>query len=178
MRVLRKIADDLNFKNRELKLTWAKLDKMGASYPFLLFKKDGRTDVACGIKEVKTEESEKVEFPSAAGIEEEAKPEAAEAKPEEAAEPAESAAAKPEEPAAGTGAEAKPEGAEAKPEEAEEKEPVYQLGVWDPLALDGKRPELVFYSEEEFNEQFTGNALLLKRRYSLTDEKQPFGLRY
>ena len=145
VRLLRKIADDLNFKNRELKLTWAKLDKMGASYPFLLFKKDGRAAVACGIKEVKSEEAKEVEFPSAAGIEE----------------------TKPEEPAAAA-AEVKPgdqaEEAAAKPEEAEEKEPVYQLGVWDPLALEGKRPELVFYSEEEFNEQFTGNALLLKRR--------------
>ena len=180
VRLLRKIADDLNFKNREMKLTWAKLDKMGASYPFLLFKKDGRAAVACGVREVKTEESKEVEFPSAAGIEEEAKPE----EPAPGADQPEEAEAKPAELMTDEVPADQPEEAEAKlakqPEETvkEEKKSAYRLAVWDPLALDGKRPEIVFYGEEEFNEQFSGKALLLKRRYSLTDEKQPFGLRW
>ena len=173
VRLLRKIADDLNFKNRELKLTWAKLDRMGASYPFLLFKKDGRAAVACGVKEVKTEEAAEMEFPSAAGIREEAEADEAPERPEEAAVKAEAV------PEDGKTAETPAEAPErAEEAAAEEKKPVYQLAVWDPLALDGKRPELAFLSEEEFNEQFTGNALLLKRKYSLTDEKQPFGLRW
>jgi len=156
LRLLRKIADDLNFKNRLLKLKWKKLSRMGASYPFLIFKKDGRAAVACGLKEVNTEE-EQMAFPSAEGIAE------GSVKPEEgnAPEPAEEAAKTAE-----------------KAAETPEREADCLLAVWDPLAPDGKRPELQFLTEDQFNEIYTGEALLLKRSYSLIDEKQPFGLRW
>ena len=172
VRLLRKIADDLNFKNREVKLSWTKLEKMGASYPFLLFKRDGRAAVACGVREVKTEEE--TPFPSAEGIEEtteapaEAVSEAIPAESTEAPAPAENAAAESTEAPAPAETEAK----KAK------KKATFRLAVWDPLATEGKRPEIVFYTEEEFDETFTGKALLLKRRYSLTDENQPFGLKW
>ncbi len=36
----------------------------------------------------------------------------------------------------------------------------------------------LFYSEEKFNEEYTGKFILLKKVYKLTDEEQPFSLRW
>ncbi len=52
------------------------------------------------------------------------------------------------------------------------------LAVWDPVSADGRPPEISFVSQEEFESDFTGEVVLLKRVYSILDENQPFGLRW
>ena len=141
-RLLGKIADELEFRNKTLTLTWEKLAKMGSTYPFLLFTKEGKTVVACGIKAVEKKQPQQQEFAAADGIE---------------------------------GADGKEAAAEAVPEK---KEPEFTLGIWDPVTVDGKRQPMTFITREEFMERFSGEAMLLKRRYSIIDENQPFGLRW
>ncbi len=52
------------------------------------------------------------------------------------------------------------------------------LAVWDPVSTDGRPPQLCFISQQVFEEEFTGELVLLKRVYSILDENQPFGLRW
>jgi len=157
IRLLGKIADELNFRNKTIRINWKKLAKMGSTYPFLLFTKDGKAVVACGIKPLEKPQQE-AEFPAADGIKQE----------DDVIETTLANA----EPAA----DAKPEAEEAKsaPERVDE----FALAIWDPVALEGKRQPIAFISSSEFEERFCGKAMLLKRRYSLIDEDQPFGLRW
>ena len=155
-RLLARICEECGFRSKTIKLNWKKFLRMGPTFPFLLFKKDGRAVVACGIRII--EESPLEAFPAAEGI------------PDEA-------------PKALPGGEAEGEGegeAPAPPpaEKPAAKTPRYNLGIWDPLALDGKRQPITFITEADFAENYTGEAMLLKRRYSLIDEHQPFGLRW
>ena len=153
-RLLGKICDECGFRTKTIKLTWKKFLRMGPTFPFLIFKKDGRAAVACGIRAV--EESPLADFPSAEGIPDDAK-------------------ALPGGEASGEG------GAAPAPAKSAEKTKAafrYTLGIWDPLALDGRRQPITFITEAEFDELYTGEAMLLKRRYSLIDENQPFGLRW
>ncbi len=69
---------------------------------------------------------------------------------------------RPEQPAAGEGEEAKPAA----------------LAVWDPVSADGRPPEMKFISQQEFEADYTGEVVLLKRVFSILDENQPFGLRW
>ena len=142
LRLLSKIADELNYRNKTIKLNWEKLQKMGSTYPFLIFDKEGKTAVACGIREEAAPEPE-VTFTAAEGIADE---NAGENQSQEEAKA----------PAAVT----------------------YSLAIWDPVTEDGKRQPIKFITQAEFEERFTGQAMLLKRRYSLIDENQPFGLRW
>ena len=145
LRLLKKIADEAGFRNKSLKLSWQKLAKMGTTYPFLIFTREGKTMVACGIRaEEKKEAPVEQAFPSAEGID---------GMKDDAANDAEKEV--------------------KKSDEVE-----FKLAVWDPVALDGKRQQIKFITKDEFVETFTGEALLLKRRYALTDEDQPFGLRW
>ncbi|MCQ2396881.1 MAG: peptidase domain-containing ABC transporter [Lentisphaeria bacterium] len=61
---------------------------------------------------------------------------------------------------------------------ANENEP-YELAMVDP-AWQAAHPgeQFNFVNEELFNTEFTGKGLLLKRVYKLSDEEQPFGLRW
>ncbi len=52
------------------------------------------------------------------------------------------------------------------------------LAVWNPHSADGRPPQMTFISQQEFEADFTGEVVLLKRVYSLLDENQPFGLRW
>ena len=142
VRLLKKIADEIGFRSKSLNLNWAKLAKMGTTYPFLIFTREGKTMVACGVRA--EEKKEETPFPAAEGIES-----ADGEKSEETKAP------------------------EEKPAEVQ-----FKLAVWDPVAEEGKRQQIKFISREEYEEIFSGEALLLKRRYSLIDEEQPFGLRW
>lgn len=51
-----------------------------------------------------------------------------------------------------------------------------QIAVWDPAPVQGQSPGITWVPEEDFDNKFSGEALLFKRRFSLTDENQPFGL--
>ena len=155
-RLLGKIADELNFRNKKLKLNWNKLGKMGSTYPFLIFTKDGKTAVACGVKPVE-KPADAAPFPSAEGIKEE---EIIDAVP------------------APAGDEADFEVKENATPKEKENNDLFTLAIWDPVAVDGKRQPVTFISRAEYEERFSGSAMLLKRRYSLTDEEQPFGLRW
>ena len=152
-RLLAKICDECGFRSKTIKLNWKKFMRLGPTFPFLIFKKDGRAAVACGIRPI--EEPAEAAFPSAAGIPEETKALPGGDAPAEAGEAAAPAPAKETKSA-----------------------PRYALGIWDPLAPDGKRQPITFITEEEFDELYTGEAMLLKRIYSLIDEHQPFGLRW
>ena len=143
IRLLKKIADELGFRCKSLKLTWEKFGRMGSTYPFLIFTREGKGMVACGVR-IEEQKAPEQEFPAAAGIIDNDK-----------------------------------DPQEEKAEQAAKKNvPVYKLAVWDPIVKDGKRQQMTLISQEEFEEKFTGEALLLKRRYAIIDENQPFGLRW
>ncbi len=52
------------------------------------------------------------------------------------------------------------------------------LAVWNPVSADGRPPQMSFITQAEFEAEFTGEVLLLKRVYSILDEQQPFCLRW
>lgn len=52
---------------------------------------------------------------------------------------------------------------------------VETIHVLDPLAL---RPDPIILTEEKFSKSWRGSVVLVKRGYRLTDEGQPFGLRW
>ncbi|MEI3039741.1 MAG: peptidase domain-containing ABC transporter [Victivallales bacterium] len=142
-RLIRKMADDLEFATKMVKLSWKKLAGLGAAYPAMAFKKDGSAIVLCGVREVPVEKPAVPELPGNAG-----EPEITIETPEEQ---------------------------NKAPEEPELKQ---QLAIWDPVARNGRKPQMEFVEEEYFNNELSGEVLLLKKRYSLLEENQPFGLRW
>ena len=58
-----------------------------------------------------------------------------------------------------------------------DKDGITEVVVSDP-AYSAEHPgeQFAFYTEEQFNELFNGETLMLKRVYKLSDEEQPFGL--
>ena len=142
-RLIRKMADDLEFATKTVKLSWKKLAGLGAAYPAMAFKKDGSAIVLCGVREVPVEKPAVPELPGNAG-----EPEITIETPEEQ---------------------------NKAPEEPELKQ---QLAIWDPVARNGRKPQMEFVEEEYFNNELSGEVLLLKKRYSLLEENQPFGLRW
>ena len=52
IRLLGKIADDLDYKTKEIRVKWDKIPKIGAAFPCMAIKKDGRFAVLCGVREV------------------------------------------------------------------------------------------------------------------------------
>lgn len=51
-----------------------------------------------------------------------------------------------------------------------------QIAVWNPEPAQGQAPGITWVNEEDFDTMFSGEALLFKRRFSLTDENRPFEL--
>lgn len=159
IRLLGKIADDLDYKTKEIRVKWDKLDKIGAAFPCMAIKKDGRFAVLCGVREV----PESVAYPK---NEDDSKPKLtteALLKQSEEVVP----------------------GADPEPEEAKEEAPaddkpkmVQQAAIWDPYVADGHRPSVVFINKEEWEEKYSNRVVLVKKHYSLVDENQKFGLRW
>ncbi|HBJ96944.1 MAG TPA: peptidase C39 [Lentisphaeria bacterium] len=143
-RLLRKMAEDLEFATKIVKVSWEKLPKLGAAYPAIAFKKDGSTVVVCGVRQVPVEPP---------------KPSAAPELTENAAEPAVTIET---------------------PEDQKPKEPEFklQIAVWDPVARNGRKPQMEFKEQEYFEQELSGELMLLKKRYSILEENQPFGLRW
>ena len=71
------------------------------------------------------------------------------------------------------------EAAEPAKPTAKDKVPAFDLAVVDP-AWQAEHPteNFRFLTQEEYETELTGECLLLKRVWRLTDEKQPFGLRW
>ena len=158
IRLLGKIADDLEYKTKEIHVKWEKLKDIGAAFPCMAIKNDGRFAVLCGVREV----------PDSV-----AHPDADDAKPKLTTE---SLIKQSEEVVPG---------ADPDPADQEEKKPVddepklvQQAAVWDPYAADGHRPTVVFLNEEEWKEKFSNRIILVKKHYSIVDENQKFGLRW
>ena len=155
-RLLKKIADELGFKAKEVNTSWEKLAKMGPVFPCIIYKKDGTAAVACGMRAIEKKQEE-VPFPSAEGIVDENIIEDG-----QLVETSNNAEVK----------------EEATKEDKKSKDVEYQLAIWDPKVVDNKRPTMTFISYEEFEQTYSTKIILLKRVYSLTDELQPFGLRW
>ena len=61
----------------------------------------------------------------------------------------------------------------------ENEEPPVEAAILDPDSDEYSAPERFrFLNEEMFNEEFTGKFILLKKVYKLSDEAQPFSLRW
>ena len=50
-----------------------------------------------------------------------------------------------------------------------------QIAIFDPLA---DRPDFIFLDREEFEQRWKGDAIFLKRKFSMFDAEQPFSLRW
>ncbi len=152
-RLIKKMADDLNFGTKTIKVSWEKFSRLGAAYPAMAFKKDGSAIVICGVREIPVEPEKQEEKPAAPEL------------PSNAGEP-EVTIETPED--------------QEKQEEEQTKEPEMkqQLAIWDPVAKNGRKPQIEFVEEEYFNNELSGELMLLKKRYSLLEENQPFGLRW
>ncbi len=60
-----------------------------------------------------------------------------------------------------------------------EEDGTFKAALVDPASPKFGTPDkFLFYTEEEFKEEYTGKFILLKREYSITDENQPFSLRW
>jgi ATP-binding cassette subfamily B protein len=51
-----------------------------------------------------------------------------------------------------------------------------QAVIWDPVASQDSKEKFIFLNQEEFEAEFSGRLILLKKRHSILDEEQPFGL--
>ena len=142
-RLLRKMADDLEFSSKSIRVNWKKLERLGAAYPAIGFKKDGSSVVFCGVRMSPLEPPKETppELP------ENAEPKVTIETPEEQKQKAE-------------------------PEMKQE------LAIWDPVAKDGRKPQITFIDEETFCRDFSGEVMLFKKRYSILEENQPFRLRW
>ena len=160
IRLLGKIADDLEYKTKEIRVKWDKLPKIGAAFPCMAIKKDGRFVVLCGVREV----PESVAYPE---TEDADKPKLT----------TESLIKQSDEVVPG----ADPDPAEAQQEQApvdDKPKTVQQAAIWDPYAVDGHRPSVVFINKEEWEEKYSNRVVLVKKHYSIVDENQKFGLRW
>ena len=158
IRLLGKIADDLDYKTKEIRVKWSRISKIGAAFPCMAIKKDGRFVVLCGVREV----PESVAYPE----EKDDKPKLT----------TEALLKQSDEVVPG----ADPDPADAQEEKPVEEGPklVQQVAIWDPYVTDGHRPSVTFMNEEEWEETFSGRVVLVKKHYSIVDENQKFGLRW
>ncbi len=160
IRLLGKIADDLEYKTKEIHVKWDKLPKIGAAFPCMAIKKDGRFVVLCGVREVpesvaypKNDESDQPKLTTEALLKQ-----SAEVVP---------------------GADPEPEETKQEQAPADDKPKlVLQAAVWDPYVADGHRPSVEFLNKEAWDEKFTSRIVLVKKHYSIVDENQKFGLRW
>lgn len=166
IRLLKKIADDIDYSMKEIHVKWAKLDKLGNVFPAMAVKKDGRFVVFCGVRRV----PEEIAYPDKAKAQQESQDnEPKQLTADELIKQSEEVV---------PGANPEPGRNEEKQEEPSEPKTVLQAAIWDPYAADGRRPNMTFVNEEEWNEKFTGEVVLMKKHYSLVDENQTFGLRW
>ena len=160
IRLLGKIADDLEYKTKEIRVKWDRIPKIGAAFPCMAIKKDGRFVVLCGVREV----PESVAYP----------------KDDESDKPkltTESLIKQSDEVVPG----ADPDPSEAQQEHAhvdDTPKTVQQVAVWDPYVADGHRPTVTFMNKEEWDEKYSNRVVLVKKHYSIVDENQQFGLRW
>ncbi|MBR3506426.1 MAG: peptidase domain-containing ABC transporter [Lentisphaeria bacterium] len=160
IRLLGKIADDLEYKTKEIHVKWDKLPKIGAAFPCIAIKKDGRFVVLCGVREVpesvaypKNDETDQPKLTTEALLKQ-----SAEVVP---------------------GADPEPEETKQEQAPADDKPKlVLQAAVWDPYVADGHRPSVEFLNKEAWDEKFTSRIVLVKKHYSIVDENQKFGLRW
>lgn len=160
IRLLGKIADDLEYKTKEIRVSWDKLPKIGAAFPCMGIKKDGKFVVLCGVREVpesvaypKSEETDQPKLTTEALLKQ-----SAEVVP---------------------GADPEPEDAKQEQAPADDKpKTAMQVAVWDPYVADGHRPSVEFLNKEVWDEKFTNRVVLVKKHYSIVDENQKFGLRW
>ena len=109
--LFRHIADNYDFKLKNLKLSWEKLQKSSSVFPCIVTRDDGRYAVLCGMRKNQNEEIEAV--------------------------------------------------------------------VVDPASESyTSANRFLFLTETDFKESYSENCILLKKRYSLADDNQPFGLRW
>ncbi|MBR7138243.1 MAG: peptidase domain-containing ABC transporter [Lentisphaeria bacterium] len=107
------IAADKQFKTKNVKLSWEKLQKSGSVLPCIAIKKSGKYAIFCGFRPQKDN-----------------------------------------------------------PE-------IVDAVVVDPESDNFSAPDhFIFLSREEFEEEFSGRFILLKKIYKLSDENQPFSLRW
>ena len=158
IRLLGKIADDLEYKTKEIRVKWDKLAKIGAAFPCMAIKKDGRFVVLCGVRDVPVS----VAYP--------------EEKDEKPKLTTEALIKQSDEVVPG----ADPDPSEVQEQKPVEEEPkrVQQAAVWDPYVTDGHRPSVTFINKEEWDEKYSGRVVLVKKHYSIVDENQKFGLRW
>lgn len=189
VRILKKMADDLNYSMKAVKVPWSKLRRLGRAFPAMVRKKDGRYVVLCGVREVPSDILEKMKAGSAPMLPPQEEPPKIDAPKKKEAEPsegltpaqiAERAEAEAEEEALVQEQASLVAAEKAREQEAarEQAVMVQQVAVWDPYAKDGRRPSLTFLTEEEWMESFTSAILLIKKNYSLLDENQTFGFRW
>lgn len=191
VRILKKMADDLNYSMKAVKIPWRKLKRIGRAFPAIARKKDGRSVVLCGVREVPSDILEKMKAGAPAPMlppqeeppklgEPKKKPEKAEDRALTPAEMAERAEAEAEQEALVQEQASLAAAAKAREQESARENAVMiqQVAIWDPYAKDGRRPSLTFLSEEQWKEDFTDVVLLIKKNYSLLDENQAFGFRW
>ncbi|MEM9411670.1 MAG: peptidase domain-containing ABC transporter [Planctomycetota bacterium] len=109
-RVLR-IAKDIGFKSRHVRLTWKHLFKVNEAFPLIIRLDNGNYIIAVGVRKHETEDGKAVD----------------------------------------------------------------QVAVYDPLA---DRPDFIYLEKEDFESRWQGEAIFLKRQYSILDSNQPFSLKW
>ena len=181
IREIIRIAGKNSLKAKKTKIKWSKLEKYQHVFPCIAEKKDGHYVIMCGLREQPQAQPKAPEPPPAQPV-----PEAESSKPP-ALPPAEANEAKPE----GQPPEEVRERAEEKPQNApkqevpkqekpaKSKKPVMELALVDPeWQKEHPTDNFNFIGRKEFEETLTGTCILLKRIYHITDEDQPFGLRW
>ena len=107
-RVMR-IAKDVGFKTRFVRLTWQHFAKVNEAFPLMIRLQNGNYIIAVGLRKHEKEDGTTVD----------------------------------------------------------------QVAVYDPLA---DRPDFIFLEQAEFESQWKGEAVFLKRKFSMLDSNQPFSL--
>ena len=109
-RVMR-IAKDIGFKTRHVRLTWKHLAKINDAFPLIIRLENGNYVIAVGFRQHEIEDGSTVD----------------------------------------------------------------QVAIFDPLA---DRPDFLFLTQSEFENGWKGEAIFLKRKYSILDSNQPFSLKW
>ena len=175
IREIIRIAGKNSLKAKKTKIKWSKLEKYQHVFPCIAEKNDGHYVIMCGLRQQPPPPKKEPE-PAAAPLPESDVPKPAQLPPAESDEakqavqpPAEAQEKVPEKPLE--------EPKQEKPEE--NKKPVMELALVDPeWQKEHPTDNFNFIGRKEFEENFTGNCILLKRIYHITDEDQPFGLRW
>ncbi len=172
------IAGKNSLKAKKTKIKWSKLEKYQHVFPCIAEKKDGHYVIMCGMRQQPP--PRKAPVPTAEPL-----PEADAAKPAELP-PADAEKQETPPKADSQMTKEKPQETAEKPQEtaqqekpSESKKPVIELALVDPeWQREHPTDNFNFISREEYEETLTGTCILLKRIYHITDEDQPFGLRW